>query len=175
MSIAPQINSYTTLLDALKGLPRIIIIGAGGSGKSTLAKKISDDLKLELFHLDHIYWQKEWTMASYDHINKEMDLILSKDRFIIEGTYEQDIIKRLEACDVILSLNTNVIKCLFRVIKRSILHYGKARKDGPPECIEKISLEYLKFLMWIMKFKKNRLAIEGIAESHNKKIIRYST
>ncbi|MBP1916276.1 adenylate kinase family enzyme [Lederbergia galactosidilyticus] len=38
-------------------MKKIAIIGSGGSGKSTLATKLGAILKIEVFHLDALFWK----------------------------------------------------------------------------------------------------------------------
>lgn len=50
--------------------------------------------------------------------------------------------------------------CLFRVIIRWIKYHGKTRPDLAEGCVETIDL---KFIKWILKFRRNNRSDIGIA------------
>lgn len=38
-------------------MKKIVLIGSGGSGKSTLARQLGEKLKINVYHLDKLFWQ----------------------------------------------------------------------------------------------------------------------
>jgi adenylate kinase family enzyme len=42
-------------------MKRIMVIGSGGAGKSTFARQLGEITGIEVFHLDKMFWQPNWT------------------------------------------------------------------------------------------------------------------
>jgi adenylate kinase family enzyme len=53
--------------------------------------------------------------------------------------------------DTIIFLDIPRFRCLWRVIKRTFLHYGKTIPGNPKECPQKHTFEFLK---WIWNYNK---------------------
>ncbi len=60
-------------------MKKILVIGSGGAGKSTFAKRLGRNLKLEVIHLDSLYWSPGWVEMPRD-----------KWRAIVEGLVKGD-------------------------------------------------------------------------------------
>lgn len=41
-------------------MKKIALIGSGGSGKSTLARQLGEKLKIDVYHLDALFWKPNW-------------------------------------------------------------------------------------------------------------------
>ena len=60
-------------------MQRILIIGSGGAGKSTFARQLHELLKIELIHLDALYWQPSWIEPPKDEWHKTIAELLKRE------------------------------------------------------------------------------------------------
>ncbi len=132
-------------------MKRIVIIGSGGAGKSTLAQQLGEILKIEVFHLDQLYWLAGWNKPPKDEWQKTVGEIIKKDSWIMDGNFGGTMKMRLEACDTAIFLDFPRAVCLYRVLKRRLTYHKTNRPDMAEGCNEKVDLE---FLGWIWNFQK---------------------
>ncbi len=108
---------------------RIKIYGGSCSGKTTLAIQLSNILNIPVFHIDDIFWEENWKMKPSDDFRKEIEEIVSKDRWILDGNYDRvrDIV--LPRTSLIVILNTCLFVVFWRLIIRSLARRGIIRKE----------------------------------------------
>ncbi len=134
---------------------KIAIIGCAGSGKTTLAFHLQEKLKLPLYHLDQYYWKPGWQRAEFEEFSKIHADLCEQDEWIMEGSYYRLFYWRACHADVIIFLDVPRYKCIWYVIKRSILNFGKIIPGSPKECKQQLfSFKYLEFLHWVWTFNK---------------------
>ena len=80
---------------------KIAILGGSGSGKSTFAIKLRDVTGLPLYHLDNLFWNKDKTHVSREVFDRRLDVVLSYERYIIDGEYSRTIERRIAAADTL--------------------------------------------------------------------------
>lgn len=145
---------------------KIIIIGSPGSGKSTFARKLRDITDIPLYYLDMIWHKPDRTNISQEEFDTQLNDILQKDRWIIDGNYQRTLESRLEKCDTVFLMDFPIDVCLSGAESR----IGKKREDLP--WIEHEFDE--EFRQWIIDFPENRLTqiYQKIEKyRHNKDII----
>ncbi len=66
--------------------------------------------------------------------------------------------------DVIIFLDVPRHKCIWYVLKRSMLNFGKVLRGSPENCKQRLfSFEFVKFLKWVWDFNKiNRKSVLDI-------------
>jgi len=119
---------------------KVAIIGPGGAGKSTLAQELSSILNIKVYHLDRIFWQRDWKEKPRDTRIDILQDIVRNDQWIIEGTYLGTSEPRLDSADTIIFLDINPLLCLIRVLKRHHKYRGVPRRDIPEGCTDKLTL-----------------------------------
>ena len=119
-------------------MERILIIGCGGSGKSTLARELGPRLSLPVIHLDQLWWKAGWENVSIEEFDEELEKILSRDRWVIDGNYNRTMPQRLRRCDTVIYLDFSRWACLWGVFQRQLMYRGKVRPDMAPGCPEQI-------------------------------------
>ncbi len=124
-----------------------MIIGCGGAGKSTLAKALHDITGLPLIHLDQLYWKPNWQETEKTAWETIVTEVATKPKWIIDGNYGGTMDIRLQEADTIIFLNRSTFRCLYRAMKRIIIHYGKTRPDMHPGCPEHFEWEFIHYIL----------------------------
>lgn len=133
-----------------KKLNKILIIGCAGSGKTTLSKKLSKILDLPVIHLDNHYWEPGWKKVPQEIWIKDVETLIDRDNWIMDGNYTQCLSFRLSEATSVIYLDMPRYKCLWRAFKRRLKFWVK-RDDLPSGCIDRLSLQ---FYLWIWNYPK---------------------
>jgi adenylate kinase family enzyme len=159
-------------------MKRIAIIGSPGAGKTTLAKSLGDMCKLKVYHLDRLFWRRDWKGKDRRNWKGEdretrieilQKLVLEK-QWIIEGTYLDSSGPRLEAADTIIFLDTPPLTCLCRIIKRYWRSSKSSRRDIPMGCTDKLTLRRV-WKVLAFPFRDRKRLIQKLREYESKRII----
>lgn len=126
----------------------INICGSPGSGKSTLAEKLSKVLGFELYDLDSFFYRENCTRNSIADDKISLDFILSKNKFIIDGTYTSTIDYRIGKIDLFIFTKSSKWICLYRFIKRFI-------SNKKLKCGERLTLKTLDLILNYKKAEQN--------------------
>jgi adenylate kinase family enzyme len=146
---------------ALGSAKRIALVGCIGAGKSTMAGILGEQLGLEVFHLDRMWWQGGGyriigpeTAASHtmdDEAFRELQKQLaSRDSWIIDGG-RADLGVRLSRADTVVFLDLPRRTCIWRIIKRT----GRPRADYPPDVKESWRWMWV-LLRWVWTYPKDK-------------------
>jgi len=134
---------------------KITIVGNAGSGKTTLAFQLHEKYKLPLYHLDQYYWLPNWERIEFDKFSEIHWELYAKNEWIIEGIYIRWLHHRIVHADVIIFLDIPRSKCMWRVIKRAFMNFGKVTLGNPAHCKQQpFSFKFLEFLWWVWNFNK---------------------
>ncbi len=147
-------------------MKKVVIIGCPGAGKSTFARKLAAKTGLPLYYLDMIWHKADRTVVGRDVFDRQLDNLVKKDEWIIDGNYARTLPVRLAYCDTVFFFDLPLEVCIEGVKSR----LGKERVDMPwvdneldPE-----------FLQWILDFPRNVVPeIENHLNSFDKTIIRF--
>jgi len=134
-------------------LKRVLVIGSGGSGKTTLARRLATRTGLPLIHLDALYWRPGWDPTPADEWRTTVAALLRGERWIMDGNYGGTLDLRLDACDTVVFLDLPRLVCLWRVMKRRLLHRRRVRPEMAPGCPERWTWE---FVEWIWTYPARR-------------------
>lgn len=128
-------------------MQRVMIIGGSGSGKSTFAIKLGEQTGLPVIHIDRIYWKPGWVERERDEVEKLIRQATSAESWIFEGNHSKSFEERLQRADTLIFLDVPTWLRFWRVISRTLRHYGKSRPDMGSQCPERFDLEFLKFVL----------------------------
>jgi len=134
-------------------MKKIILIGSGGSGKSTLARQLGAKLKLNVFHLDALFWKPNWVGVPRNEQKEVQNELVKKEEWIIDGNYGGTIDIRLDAADTIIFLDVHRTICVYRAFKRMLQYKNKTRPDMGAGCEERLDYGFLK---WIWDYPKTK-------------------
>jgi adenylate kinase family enzyme len=132
-------------------MKKIIIVGSGGAGKSTFAKQLGDALKIEVIHLDRLYWKPNWITTPKDEWSKIVQLLLTRDSWVMDGNFGGTREMRMRASDTVIFLDIPRRICLYRILKRFVIYRGTNRPDMAEGCNERFDWE---FIQWVWTYPK---------------------
>ncbi|HEV2765977.1 MAG TPA: DNA topology modulation protein [Pyrinomonadaceae bacterium] len=130
---------------------RVLVIGPGGAGKSTFAARLGQRLGLEVIHLDRHFWKPGWVDPPRDQWAKDVDQLLARDSWVMDGNYSGTLEQRLAACDTVVFLDLPRTVCLWRVVRRAVRYRGRSRPDMAEGCPERLTFS---FLWWVWRYPK---------------------
>lgn len=131
---------------------RISIIGGPGSGKTTLSNILAEKYNIPVTHIDGIHHLKNWQVRDKNERDNIILDIVKNEKWIIDGTYHDTLIKRLEASDLIIWLDYSSFSHLKGVVKRFLKNPGKEKKEIPG-CKERLNFEFIKY---VLNYNKNK-------------------
>lgn len=141
---------------------RVLLIGCGGSGKSTLAVPLGKRLGLPVIHLDEHYWRPGWVEPPRDEWHRQVDELLAREAWLMDGNYGGTLERRMQACDTIVFLDRPRRVCLWHILKR---RFDTGRRPGLAEgCSER---ETWAFLRWVWSYpRRHRPGVLELIERH---------
>jgi len=151
-------------------LKRIAIIGSGGSGKSTLATRLGELLKIDVYHLDSLFWKPGWVGTSKEEQSSLQHELVFQEEWIMDGNYGGTMDIRLQKADTIIFLDIPRSTCIYRVIKRRLQYHNKTRPDMGEGCEERLNLEFLKWI-WKYPIEKKPGILARLEKEKDKKVI----
>lgn len=132
---------------------RVLVIGSSGAGKSVFAARLAERTGLPLIHLDAIYWSPGWIPTSKDAWTRTVDALLAREAWVMDGNYAGTLDRRLAACDTAVFLDLPRTLCLWRAVKRRIVHHRQSRPDMRPGNDERLTGQ---FIRWIWTYPRER-------------------
>lgn len=145
---------------------RIAIIGCSGVGKSTLARRLGEKLGLPVVHLDALYWEPGWTEPQTPAFRARVTEALKGGRWVSDGNYfSKTADLRFANADLIIWIDQPRWLCLWRITWRSLIGWGRTRRDLGPDCPEKIDGELHAYVWGFDRLRRPRMeaALEAYA------------
>lgn len=132
-------------------MKKVIVIGCPGAGKSTFARKLSAKTGLPLYYLDMIWHLPDRTTLSRDEFATRLEMITSREKWIIDGNYLHTMPFRLQNCDTVFFFDLPTDVCLAGAEER----IGKEREDMP----WRDDTMNEEFRQWIIDFPMQQLPV----------------
>jgi adenylate kinase family enzyme len=126
---------------------RVMIVGGPGSGKSTLARAVGARTGLPVFHMDQIHYRPNWIERSRDEKDRLTREVHRQDAWIFEGGHSRTYPERIGRADTLIWLDVPVALRLWRILRRWVVYRGRTRPDMPPGCRERVTLEFVAFIL----------------------------
>lgn len=144
-------------------MKRVMIVGGPGSGKSTLARRLGTKTGLPVFHMDRIHWMSGWVERGAEEKTRLTREVHARDCWIFEGGHSRTWAERVARADTFIWLDVPVGRRIWRVLRRSAVHYGRSRPDLPEGCPERFDARTLEFLGFIWQSRNSaRAKMESI-------------
>ena len=156
-------------------MEKILVIGSGGAGKSTFARQLGKYLRIDVVHLDALYWKPDWVESSKEEWATTIDNVVRRDAWIMDGNYSGTLAPRIDASDTVIFLDLPRVVCTWRVLKRSLQYRNATRPDMAHGCNERLNLD---FLRWIWSYpSRSRPKVLALLKDHgaNKQIVHLRT
>ncbi|MEO1222624.1 MAG: DNA topology modulation protein FlaR [Pseudomonadota bacterium] len=145
-------------------MKRVMIVGGPGSGKSTLARALGPLTGLPVFHMDHIHHMPGWVERPKSEKDRMTREVHGREAWIFEGGHSRTYAERLARADTLIWLDLPVTLRLLRVIRRTLRYRGRSRPDLPEGCPERLNIEMLRFLAYILRSRRpTRAKIQAMA------------
>lgn len=130
----------------------IMVVGCAGSGKSTLARQLGAKLGLRVVHIDPMYWKSGWVQRDAAETRKLIEDAIVEDGWVFDGNNSSTHHLRAAKADTVIWLDLPRHVCLWSVIKRLIVNYGRTREDLSEGCPERFDWP---FLVWVWNFERD--------------------
>ena len=148
---------------------KIAIVGAPGTGKTTLSNILSKLYNIEATHIDGIHHMENWVQRDKDERDRMILDVVSKDKWIIDGTYKATLKPRFEAADLIIWLDYSSFAQIKGVMTRFLKNKGK-EKPEIPGCKEKMDKEFFTYVLRYNKDKRKNI-VNNLEEIDKSKVI----
>src|SRR5262245_33285650 len=125
---------------------RVMVIGSCGTGKSTLARNVGARLGLPVIHLDSEYWRPGWVDPTPHEWRAQVAALATRDAWVMDGNYSGTWDLRLLRAHAVIWLDLPRAVYFARMLKRSIVNYGRVRADLAPGCPERLDWDFVKWV-----------------------------
>ncbi|HXG98297.1 MAG TPA: hypothetical protein VNJ06_14435 [Gemmatimonadales bacterium] len=147
---------------------KILVIGSGGSGKTTFARRLAARTGLPLIHLDALYWRPGWDPTPPAQWQAQVEELVRREAWIMDGHYGGTLDIRLAACDAVVFLDIPRLVCLWRVLRRPLQHGGQNRAELPAGCPERLRWEFVKWI-WTYPARRRGSILQRLSELEDRK------
>ena len=92
--------------------------------------------------------------------------------WVIDGNYRKlEYERRLQEADRIIFMDFNRFSCLFRAYRRYLVHKGRARNSMTEGCEEKLDLEFIRWILWDSRTRKQKKLWQAMKETCGEKTV----
>ncbi|ARQ10062.1 ATP-binding domain-containing protein [Rhizobium etli] len=159
-----QITDLKQAAAHIQRASRIIVVGCSGGGKSTLSQKIARQFGLCYISLDRdVFWLPGWVARDRVEQRNIIARRILEERWIMDGTNPSSLDIRLPRTDFVIWVRMPRLLCIWGAISRWAKWIGRTRPEMARGCIEKVDLEFLRYI-WTFEEKFAPRLAAGIAE-----------
>ena len=126
MGISPAVTACSLTIIVCVSLvgftmKRVVILGRGGAGKSTLAVRLGEITGFPVIELDKVFWRPGLVATPREQRAEIQRRLIGEERWIMDGDLGlYDTVEvRLGAADTIIVLDFSLVRCAWRVVRRS--------------------------------------------------------
>lgn len=155
-------TSASDAVDVVTTANRILVVGPSGSGKTYLSLRLGAALNCAPIHLDARFWRPGWVNTQQSEWRVVVQSLIQAERWIMDGTYESTLDLRVPAAEAIIVIEGSRWRCLWRVLRRAMIHRGGPRPDAPPR--QPIDIPFLRYI-WRYN-TETRQRVNALIEKH---------
>jgi len=122
-------------------------------------------------HLDQLWWKPGWQNVSVEEFDEQLDAVLEREKWIIDGNFSRTMPLRLRYCDTIIYLDYSRWECLLGMTQRVLGSYGKLRPDMAEGCPERFDWEFVKYIWNFNRDNRVRNSTWTAQAKHAKAIV----
>lgn len=97
---------------------KIVIFGLPGSGKPSFANRLSQAIGIPVFHVDRHFFEKDWKERPKEAFESEVQEVLKRSSWMIEGSGMRTLGKRFSQADIVLYCKKSRVLCSWRLFTR---------------------------------------------------------
>jgi hypothetical protein len=115
--------------------------------------RLGQALDIPVVHLDQLYWTSDWRPVPEDSFNAAHAAAIANEEWILDGGYmsRTSFVERVERSDIVVITEASLVRCLSRVLLRTIAYRDRPRGDRPYGADEAFSLT---FVLWILRWTR---------------------
>lgn len=141
---------------------RVMVVGSSGAGKSTFADALAERTGLPAVHLDEHYWKPDWVETAAAEWRDVQRRLVAGDTWILDGNYSATIDVRLPRADTVVFLDLGRVRCVSRVVARTVRNHGRARTAAG--CPDRFEWDFLRNFVWTYPTRSRPRVLAAIEE-----------
>ena len=151
---------------------KIAVIGYSGAGKSTLARALGERYGIPVLQFDQVYWASGWQKRDKAEAHQIAHEFTEQPEWVIDGNYAKfEYQRRMADADAIIFLNFPRLICFFRALRRYFRYRGQTRADMAEGCPEKMDLEFMRWVLWEGRTRKETEKFREVLEKYPEKVM----
>ncbi|MCJ9754214.1 AAA family ATPase [Neorhizobium sp. BETTINA12A] len=158
--------------DKVSNADRILVIGCSGGGKSTLAQKVAGRFELNYISIDRdVLWLPGWVQRDKPGQHRLIVELAAGERWIMDGTNTSTFDIRVPRSDLVIWVRMPRWLCVWGILSRWMRNRGGTRPEMAPGCLEKIDLDFFRFVWTWEKVYGPRVAAGLTAHAIGKPVL----
>lgn len=151
---------------------KIAVMGYSGAGKSTLARTLGERYGIPVLHFDRVHWIPGWQERDRKEARRIVHEFMEHPSWVIDGNYTKFEYERrlVEADEIILLLFPRLVS-FARAWRRYFQYRGGSRGDMGEGCPEKMDLEFMWWILWKGRTRRNRAEFQRVVEHYPEKTV----
>ncbi len=109
-----------------------------------------------------MYWKPGWIEPDKTKWIKSLNCVLARPSWIIDGNDNSTLESRLETAEIEVLLDLPREVCLWRVLRRTMLIWGRTRLDMAEDCPERFDPVFFHYI-WTFRQKQLPLTLERLS------------
>jgi adenylate kinase family enzyme len=143
-------------------MKRIMVVGSAGAGKSTFSDELGARTGLPVVHLDERFWKPGWVETPSDEWREVQGRLVAGDRWILDGNYSATIDVRMPRADTVILLDIGRVRCVSRVVRRTVRHRGAARTAAG--CPDRFDWSFIRHFVWTYPTRSRPKVLAAVEE-----------
>jgi hypothetical protein len=111
----------SAVVDEIRPMRRVWVIGISGSGKTTLAAALARRLGVPHIELDAMHHGPDWAEPELDQFRADVGAVIARECWVVDGGYQRKLGTMVpEAADTLIWLDLPLHTSMLRTARRSL-------------------------------------------------------